>query len=180
LVHEHTTDPKLKAIAKTHRREDKGHELWYLHDLDRLGATVDIKGLFGEELARVRDVAYTQVADAIRSSDDRSRLCVVLVLEAAGAEFFRGMIAGLERLACIDGLLYFARPHQKVEQNHQLFDSDANREMGAIAIPQDVLPEVLAVIDRTHASMLTFADDLLESLEKDHSGPRQRVTHVAR
>ena len=161
LVHEHTTDPDLKQIAETHRHEDSGHDLWYLHDLDRLGVALEVRDLFVEERARIRDVAYTQIADAIRSSDDRSRLGVVLALEAAGAEFFGSMIEGLERLTHDEALLYFARPHQKVEQSHDLFDDDKSRRMNEIPVPADVLPEVLAVVERTFGTMTALADELL-------------------
>ncbi|HEY2512585.1 MAG TPA: tryptophan dimethylallyltransferase family protein [Polyangiaceae bacterium] len=160
LVHEHTTDPELKAIAETHRREDAGHDLWYLHDLDRLGVSLGVRDLFADERARIRDVAYTQISDALRSSDDRSRLGVVLALEAAGAEFFGSMIAGLERLSHDEGLLYFARPHQKVEQSHDLFEDEASERMNRIAVPADVLREVLEVVERTFGTMTSLADEL--------------------
>src|SRR5579864_6653899 len=37
LVRERISDPRLKEVARTHELEDKGHDKWFLADLQRFG-----------------------------------------------------------------------------------------------------------------------------------------------
>jgi hypothetical protein len=173
LVYERTTEPLLKAFARTHELEDKGHDLWYLHDLDYLGLACNVQDLFSKEAKTIRDIAYTQIADAINAADDRSRFGIVLALEACGTEFFGSMVTCLERLGSADGLLYFARRHQQVERSHDMFDASAQRTLNETIVSREVLPEVLAVIERTFGTMTSLADDLHRCFERtsDSQGP---------
>jgi len=160
LVYERTSDPALKALACTHEREDRGHDLWYLQDLDQLGVHCDVRDLFARDTRPIRDIAFRQIADALDTRDDRARLGIVLSLEAAGSVFFGRMIACLERLDKGQGLLYFARKHQKVESEHNIFESGPDNILESIAIPGAVVPEFMQVVERTFATMLALADDL--------------------
>jgi DMATS type aromatic prenyltransferase len=169
LVHEKTTDPALKALARTHEAEDKGHDLWYLHDLQHLGVSCGVRDLFSKDNRGIRDIAYTQISDALKVADDRSRLGIVLALEAAGTVFFGRMINCLERLDAADGLLYFARKHQQVEASHEIFESSAQQELDAIVVPESVKAELLEVIDRTFGTMTALAENLEAALRKPAS-----------
>jgi DMATS type aromatic prenyltransferase len=164
LTHRTMTDPEIKKIAKLHALEDAGHDHWYLHDLARFGIACDVGWLFSEDHEKTRDVAYSQIADVLRSADDRSRLAVALSLEAAGSEFFRRMIDALERLGQADGLKYFARAHERVEQGHEIFDAATRESFRRISVPNDAVNEVLGVVERTFASMTQLADDLESAL----------------
>lgn len=164
LVHDHTTDPFLKEIARTQELEDKGHDRWYLQDLERMGVSVGLRELFSSETAAIRDVAYTQVSDVLKASSDCARLGVVLSLEAAGAEFFESMIGFVERQSRLRGLLYFGRRHQRVEQNHEILADDAQRRLAAMEMDGPTFSEVLAVVDRTFETMVRLADHLLREL----------------
>jgi hypothetical protein len=164
LVHSTTADPLLKRLAKVHQSEDSGHDNWYLHDLERFGISVDLRDLFSAQTALTRDVAYTQISDVLRATDDCSRLGVVLALEAAGREFFQGIIDFIERQKRAAGLLYFARRHQRIEQNHDMFKGDAQDELAAVSVTPGSLTEILDVVERTFESMTRLADDLLQQL----------------
>jgi hypothetical protein len=165
LVHSTTADPVLKRLAKVHQSEDSGHDNWYLHDLERFGISVDLRDLFSAQTALTRDVAYTQISDVLRATDDASRLGVVLALEAAGAEFFQGIIDFIERQKRVAGLLYFARRHQRIEQSHDMFKGDAQDELTSISVSPGALAEILAVVERTFETMTRLADDLLQQLQ---------------
>jgi hypothetical protein len=166
LVYEKTTAPEFKSIARTHELEDKGHDLWYLHDVEHLGLSCNVQDLFSKETKAIRDIAYTQIADALNAADDRSRFGIVLALEACGTEFFGAMIMCLERLGSADGLLYFARRHQQVERSHEMFEASSQETLNQMLVPREAVPEVLAVIERTFGTMSALADDLHECLAR--------------
>ncbi len=165
LVHERISDPELKELARTHRGEDAGHDLWFLSDLERFGVPCDVRWLFSADHGFTRDIAYAQLSDVL-NTDDCARFSVALSLEAAGAVFFAHIIGFLERMGQSHGLRYFARSHQHIEQSHDVFESETQRRLHAIEIPQETLPEVLAVIDRTFASLSDLNDDLERRLRE--------------
>ena len=160
-----TTDPVLRRLGNTHEREDKGHDLWFLQDLERLGVSCDLEMLFSAKQARIRDIVYEQIADVVRSRSDWARFGVVLALEAAGTEFFGKIISVLERAGRARGLKYFARSHQQVEQSHEIFQGTWESELTSLAVPAETLTEVLAVIEHTFATMTQLASDLLAHIE---------------
>ena len=100
------------------------------------------------------------MSDVLRATDDRSRLAVLLSLEAAGAEFFGRVISYLERLGRSEDLRYFARPHQRVEQNHSVFEEEEQRKLWSTALPEHVYDEVLQAVDRTFENMTRLATAL--------------------
>lgn len=164
-----TTDPLLQKLGRTHEGEDKGHELWFLEDLERFGVSCDLKLLFSDEQAAIRDIVYEQIADVVRSRSDWARFGVVLALEAAGTVFFGKIIAVLERADRARGLKYFARSHQRVEQSHEIFQHTWESELVSLAVPIEALTEVLAVIEHTFATMSRLATDLIQHIEATSS-----------
>jgi DMATS type aromatic prenyltransferase len=154
------SDPTLRTISETHELEDRGHEQWFLHDAQRLDSACDLRTVFSSEHDAVRDVSYGLIAEVLGADDDRQRLAVVLCLEAAGAEFFHRVIAQLERLGAADGLRYFARSHQAVEENHEVFENDTQLTLASIPAPQDVLPAVLRSVERSFVAIARLADEM--------------------
>lgn len=161
LVPRLTTDPQLQNIGRVHEREDKGHDRWFLQDLERFGVACDVETLFADEHAAVRDIVYEQIADLMRAKSDWARLGLVLALEAAGTEFFSNIIGLLERTGRTQGLKYFARSHQRVEQSHEIHEEASESLLASLALSPEALAEVLSVIDRTFMTMSKLADDLL-------------------
>ena len=153
-------DPLLRAISEVHEREDRGHEEWFLHDAQRLDSACDLRTVFSSEHDAVRDASYGLIAEVLGAADDRQRLAVVLCLEAAGAEFFHRVIAQLERLGAADGLRYFARSHQAVEESHEVFESDGQLTLASIPAPEDVLPAVLRSVERSFVAIAQLADEM--------------------
>ena len=160
LVHARSTLPAIKAMARVHALEDKGHDNWYLNDLQRLGVSVSVPWLFSEHHELTRDVAFTQISHVLSAKHDETRLAVALSLEAIGSECFGRAIGLLERLGKSEGLEYFARKHQAIEQGHQVFEQDAQAQLAAIAVSADAELEVLEAITSTFEGMSALLTDL--------------------
>jgi hypothetical protein len=161
LVPRLTTDPKLQHIGRIHEHEDKGHDLWFLQDLERFGVACDVRTLFSAEHSSVRDIVYEQIADVLNAKSDWARLGLVLALEAAGTEFFGNIIELLERAGRTHGLKYFARSHQHVEQSHEIHGESSEALLASLTLSPEALAEALTVIDRTFMTMSKLADELL-------------------
>lgn len=160
LAREGCTEPGIREIARTHELEDKGHDRWYLSDLKRLGVALDVEWLFSDEHELTRNVGYTLVSTVMTAKDDRTRLSVGLSLEAIGAEFFGRVIGFLERIGESDGLLYFARRHQEIESQHEMFEDAAQQNLRAIPVSAEALTESLSAVERTFEAMTRLANDL--------------------
>ena len=169
LVHAVSSDPSIKAIAGIHAAEDKGHDLWYLNDVARLGLQLDVRALFSEAHCLTRDVAYGQIAHVISAKHDQSRLAVALSLEAIGSECFGRAIGLLERGGNADGFEYFARKHQAIEQGHQVFEGDTQNQLSHILVSEQALPEVLEAVASTFDGMTALMNDLASALNASRS-----------
>jgi DMATS type aromatic prenyltransferase len=160
-----TTDPVLKDFAIKHEAEDLGHDQWFLSDLALLGVGRNLSWTFSAAHENTRDVAYHLIAEIVGAEHDATRLAVLLSLEAAGAEFFGRIIGLLDRLGRSEGLLYFARTHHAIEQNHDVFEQESKRRLDAIVLPDDALSEVLRAVTCTFETMTRFADELAKAMD---------------
>lgn len=160
LTAESIADPALRAIAQTHREEDAGHEQWFAYDVEQLGCRRDVAWMFGPEHRATRDIAYGLVTEVLRQDDDRIRLVVPLCLEAAGSLFFTRVIGLLDRAGFEAPLRYFARHHQQVEADHQIFTDDTGGELHRIALDEHAFPRALASVHRCFDLLTRFATQL--------------------
>lgn len=154
-----STDSQFEAFAKTHEAEDRGHDLWFLDDLRQLGVERDLNWAFSEEHAATRDIGYALVSLIITATHDATRLAVLLALEAAGAQFFGRIIGFLERIGQDAGLSYFARSHQHIEQNHDLFDARSHAKLGSLPVPPGAAEEVRRAVEKTFQEMARLGDE---------------------
>jgi hypothetical protein len=181
LARELSTDAEISELVKTHEAEDRGHDLWFLSDLERLGISLDVPSTFSAAHAPTRDIAYRLIAQVVAAQHDATRLSVLLALEAAGAEFFGRIIGFLERLQLSEGLLYFARSHERVEKNHEVFEEESQNRLHALELPRAALPEVTAAVAATFDAMTRLADEadramhehLPEAVARRASRPRR-------
>ncbi|HEX5098703.1 MAG TPA: tryptophan dimethylallyltransferase family protein [Polyangiaceae bacterium] len=155
-----TTDPVLKELAVTHEAEDLGHEQWFLYDLEALGVERNLAWTFSPEHAVTRDISYRIMSEIVGATHDATRLAVLLALEAIGAEFFGRVIGYLDRLGRAEGLRYFARSHQLVEQSHEVFEAPAQGRLSAVLVPSTVMPEIVRAVTRTFEAMTRLGDDI--------------------
>ncbi len=148
LAHGRVSDPQLREIARRHREEDAGHERWFAFDMNELGTTRDVVWVFSAEHELTRDVSYELVAELLRASDDRVRVAFPLVLEALGSVFFPRVVRLLERAGAGERLRYFARSHQQVEEQHEIFSAEGEQALNGITFDDAVYAEALAMVER--------------------------------
>lgn len=160
LVDKLIRDPELSRIAHRHREEDAGHEGWFLFDVAALGCERDLAWTFGEAHELTRDVSYQLIAEVLMAQDDRERLVMPLVLEAIGAEFFGRVIGALERARFEKPLRYFARHHQNVEADHEIFTDAAHADLSAIAFDEATFARSVAMVHRAFDAMERLAAHL--------------------
>jgi hypothetical protein len=124
INHKRVVDPDIQRIAYHHKREDAGHDGWFLHDLALVDpGTHDVAWLFGNAHAEVREATFALAAELFRVEGDRLRLVLLLTLESTGHVFFRNMVSFVERSRCKTPLRYFSRSHLAVEEAHSMYDS---------------------------------------------------------
>lgn len=148
IAYERVNDPRLREIARRHRDEDAGHEGWFALDVEELGCTRDVVWIFGAEHQPTRDFSYELLAELLHTSDDRVRVVFPLILEATGSIFFFRVIDLLERAGFRGRLRYFARSHQQVEAEHDIFTMEGVREIDTIEFEPPLYDEAVALVHR--------------------------------
>jgi hypothetical protein len=156
-------DLTLRAIVHHHRREDSGHDLWFLQDLVTIdGGLPDVRALFSPVDTMTRDVAYGLMSEVFRATDDRVRITIPLVLESTGHVFFERVVAYLDRVGYEGPLKYFARQHLDVELNHELFEREMNAILESLVMTEKERAPVLGMVDRSFDLMTSMLDALDE------------------
>lgn len=167
-------DRALRRIASHHRAEDKGHDVWFLHDLAVIdGHLPDIRELFSSLDVTTRDSAYALVSEVYRATDDVSRVALLLVLESTGHVFFERVVAYAERVRFPHKLWYFARSHLNVELGHELFERQIDETLDAIELSTSQRAAVLEVVDRCFDAISEMIDSLPVRVER---APRAGLT----
>ena len=160
------TDPVLLPIAQHHRQEDLGHDLWFLHDIQKLDADCGAALLFGEKFVQTRDTSYAIASEIYRASDDRIRLVIPLVLEAAGHVFFSRAYHFFNRAGYTEHLKYFSKEHFQAELDHEMFDREINQRLQAVQLTDELRREAAAVVERIFAALIAMVSALYEKLEQ--------------
>jgi hypothetical protein len=152
-------DPELQKIARLHRREDSGHDDWFLHDLAVVeGKVPDVRSLFGRAHERTRDASFELVSEVFRATNDSCRIVVVLILEAGGHIMFDRMAEYLERSRFSKELKYFSRGHLNVELDHSLFADGIDELLAKIVLSPAERSEAEALVDRGFAALHRLLD----------------------
>jgi hypothetical protein len=173
LTRELSEEPELKRIAATFEVEDKGHDRWYLRDLD-------VNWVFSEEHAVARTVGYRIVSEILSARDDRIRLAVVLSLEAVGREFFVRVSSLAARLGLADGLQYCSGKHLAAELGHGVFTQEGQARVSALLIPEEFAENVLIAVERTFGAMALLAADIDRAMASaGSSADRTESTRLA-
>jgi hypothetical protein len=180
LTRELSEEPELKRIAATFEVEDKGHDRWYLRDLEHLGIGIDVNWVFSEEHAVARTVGYRIVSEILSARDDRIRLAVVLSLEAVGREFFVRVSSLAARLGLADGLQYCSGKHLAAELGHGVFTQEGQARVSALLIPEEFAENVLIAVERTFGAMALLAADIDRAMASaGSSADRTESTRLA-
>lgn len=160
LNEQQIVDPSLKAIARQHRAEDAGHQNWFLHDARCLGVEPNLEWTFGSNHRVTRDTSYRLVSEVFRASDDRVRVVVPMMLEAAGHPFFSRVFRFFENSGVDSPLKYFALAHWQVEEGHEMLQTTQGKFLQQLTLPDTLRTECLQMMERMFEAMATMVDDL--------------------
>jgi hypothetical protein len=145
-------DPVLGRIARHHRSEDRGHDSWFLDDLDKLDPSPrDYRWLFGQHHAQTRDAAYALISEVFRASNDHVRILLLLTLESAGHVFFERSAEFVSLHGADKSLRYFSSTHLEVEKDHSMFEAEMMKPLD-VELSPSVRAEALAMVDRCYAA----------------------------
>ena len=161
-----TTDPVLLPIAQLHRQEDLGHDIWFLHDIQQLDADCGAALLFGEKSVQTRDTTYAIASEIYRASDDRIRLVIPLVLEAAGHVFFGRAYQFFNRAGYTEHLKYFSKEHFQAELDHEMFDQEINQRLQAVQLTDELKQEASGVVDRIFTELIAMVSAVHDQIEQ--------------
>jgi hypothetical protein len=154
-------DRELKIIARHHRMEDKGHDLWFLDDMLKIdGNLPDVGEIFSSAHTVTRDTAYTLVGEVFRATDDRTNIALLLVLESTGHVFFTRVVDFLERIGYDKQLTYFARAHLEVELGHALFEERMDAVIDSIEMNAEDRAMILRAVDNSFDAMSRMLEEL--------------------
>jgi hypothetical protein len=176
LNEQQIVDPSLKAIARQHRAEDAGHQNWFLHDARCLGVEPNLEWTFGSSHRVTRDTSYRLVSEVFRASDDRVRVVVPMVLEAAGHPFFSRVFRFFENAGVDSPLKYFALSHWQVEEGHEMLQEAQGTFLQKLTLPEALRTECLEMMERMFETMATWIEDLrlgMQAAKPEH--PVRRI-----
>jgi hypothetical protein len=160
-----TTDPAVRAVCEDLARGDAGHELWYLRDLRKLQVRLDLDVVFRADYREARDLTYELLSVLASCADDRARLSVLLVLEAAAELFFERVPAFARRCGVSEPLEYFGEKHLQAEHAHAIHDHAGDSPLAAISVSGSTAEAIESAVARTFRVMERLARDLASFME---------------
>jgi Tryptophan dimethylallyltransferase len=160
-----TSDPAVRAVCEDLARGDAGHELWYLRDLHKLQVRLDLDVVFRPDYREARDLTYELLSVLAGCADDRARLSVLLVLEAAAELFFRRVPAFARRCGVSEPLEYFGEKHIQAEHAHAIHDHAGDSPLAAISVSGVIEQDIATTVARSFRVMERLARDLASFME---------------
>jgi hypothetical protein len=160
-----TTDPTVRAVCEDLARGDAGHELWYLRDLRKLQVRLDLDVVFRPDYREARDLTYELLSVLASCADDRARLSVLLVLEAAAELFFQRVPAFARRCGVSEPLEYFGEKHIQAEHAHAIHDHAGDSPLAAISVSGVTVEAIESAVARAFRVMERLARDLASFME---------------
>ena len=174
LNEQQIVDPSLKAIARQHRAEDAGHQNWFLHDARCLGVEPNLEWTFGSNHRVTRDTSYRLVSEVFRASDDKVRVVVPMLLEAAGHPFFSRVFRYFENAGVDSPLKYFALSHWQVEEGHEMLQEAQGTVLQELTLSDTLRTECLEMMTRMFEAMATMIEDLRVRMQAAGAEPAVR------
>ncbi|MEI9948967.1 MAG: hypothetical protein WDO74_08280 [Pseudomonadota bacterium] len=167
---ERSSDPVLLPMFCSLEEGDRGHDRWYVQDLDDVGIHLTAHEIFRAEHEVGRRVAYGLLALIEAAVSDYERLSLLLTLEAAAREFFVRVPGFAARAGLAHELRYFGTTHLAAEEAHDVFSADAQLTLNTIVVPAQHTRRVLDTVEKTFALMVQLAGDLAAAM----AGPSLR------
>lgn len=154
------SDPELKQLALGQRKDDAGHDLWFLHDIQKLSLEPDLRWLFSKRHEQTRDTSYEIISQILTARSDAARLTVGLALEATGGVYFSRVYRFFSSFGLSDGFQFFSRHHWDAEQSHDLHESQLLEQLLALELAPEVRSQALAAAASTFEAITRMCEDL--------------------
>lgn len=158
------TNPDLFVHIEGLERGDRGHDQWYLEDLETLGLTLDARILFAPEYQVTRETTYELMSLVLHAHDDYCRLALLLSLEETAHEFFERVSKYAKRAGIGSTLRFFGGEHLIAEESHEVFEASAQKVLERMVVPADAREAVNVTVERTFHAMTRFADDIVAAM----------------
>ena len=166
------SDGMLKTIAEGHKREDAGHDLWFLSDLLHLeGELPDVSFLFSTSHAGMRDASYALVSEVFQARSDVERIALVLALESTGHIFFERISSYLEgsEFPLYEKFRYFARKHLNVELDHEVFEEEKEQYLENLQMTEAEEHSCRELVDRAYVAFTAMFDHVEQAVRRNQS-----------
>jgi len=164
LARECCSDPVLTPIVRSLEDGDRGHDRWYVEDLESLGLKLGAHEMFEQKFEVGRRVAYGLMSLIETARTDHARLALLLSLEAAAREFFIRVPGFAARAGLSHELRYFGRMHLQAEEAHDVFEQSTQQLLAATQVPAQDAPAVVETVEKTFALLVRLATDLAAAM----------------
>jgi len=160
-------DPEVRRMLSQHLAEDSGHQEWFLEDLRTAfgDEPTSVRWLFSEGNRKVRDLSFGLASEVFRIGDDRLRLVMVEVLEAAAGTFFGNISRFLSQSGHAAKLKYLAGVHIDAEAGHEMHGDAQRADLEAMELPPELCAEAMEMVARMFEAFFRLADALSEQGE---------------
>lgn len=150
-------DPEIRRTLEQHAREDRGHQEWFLEDLDLIfGERVrDVRWLYAPELDVTREESLAIASEVFHIDDDRLRVIFVEALEAAAGAFVERVYRQSRESGDRGVLKYFGQIHAEAESGHEMFEDESRDEE---VLPEEIRAQALPLVARIFGAFSRMAD----------------------
>lgn len=164
-----TLDPYLKKVARHHRLEDAGHQMWFNEDRKYMGAAStdksclsdDVVWLYSKETQLTRDAAYAIMSEIYKADEEILNVILLLTLESSGHVFFEKVVKQVQKVGEDDNLKYFSSHHLEVELAHAVFEEEMEKGLFSRELPVHTRRQALKMIDRCYDAFNRMFDGLV-------------------
>ena len=161
-------NPELQKIVQCHLVEDRGHDDWFMSDLNVMNVEEpSIRLLYSNECRPIRDASYVFISEVFRACNDYDRIAFLLTLESTAQVFFERIADFSERAGYSSILKYFSNHHLNAEKSHQSFD-EQNMEVyiNSIHLDEDEITRIFEMIDRVYEAFTVMFDNFETTMER--------------
>lgn len=163
---EPTTD-EVQLIINQHTYEDDSHWIWFLEDLEKLGAdkalsfSKTLKFLWSQENDFSRWTTY-RLYQLTHQATPIQKLVVIESIEAT-ADIFLDLTSQIADQLQAEGKTeckYFGQHHFDIDSNHTMHSDEADHKVEDIVVPEDFKARAYELVDEVFALFTAFSDAL--------------------
>jgi len=163
------TADDVQVLINQHTYEDDSHWVWFLEDLEKLGAdpalsfSKTLKFLWSRENDFSRWTTY-RLYQLTHQASPIQKLVVIESIEAT-ADIFLDLTAQIADQMCSDGetaCKYFGQHHFDIDANHTMHSEEAERKVEDVVVPEDFKARAYELVDEVFALFSAFSDALLQ------------------